>query len=158
MNRKSLVAVSAIALALAILVATSAVLAHAKGVSSEESVPRGLLASSERGAKLLPWLRWLWPAKPLKPPVEVSEEYRERVLEIIRRDPDTAKLLEEGYNVTHVRPIIKAYVGADGSVTLRADQALVVLRKDRSLALALVDLREGRVVRIAIISATLIEK
>lgn len=157
MSRRSLAAVSAITLALVALVATSAALAYARA-AGKESVPRGLLVNDEQGAKLLPWLRWLWPAKPLRPPVEVSEEYKERVLEIIRGDPDTAKLLEEGFNVTRVKPIIKTYVGADGSVTLRADQALVVLRKDKSFALALVDLKEGKVVKIAIISATLIEK
>jgi len=111
------------------------------------------------------WLHWLRGAivKEFKnligPRVEVSEEYRSRVLEILSRDEDAAKLLKEGYNVTAVKPIVKAYVAADGSVTLRASQAMVTLvKKGEGAAVALVDLEQGKVVKLVVYSKTVIEK
>jgi len=111
------------------------------------------------------WLEWLRRAvvKEFKgligPRVEVSEEYRSRVLEILSRDEDVAKLLSEGYNVTLVKPIIKAYAAADGTVTLKAPQALVTLvKKGEGVAVALVDLEQGKVVKLVVYAKTVIEK
>ena len=114
---------------------------------------------------LVRWLEWLQRvlAKEFKdligPRVEVSEEYRSRVLEILSRDEDVAKLLSEGYNVTSVRPVIKAYIAADGTVALKASQALVTLvKKGEGVAVALVDLEQGKVVKLVVYSKTVIEK
>jgi hypothetical protein len=113
----------------------------------------------------LPVAKWLHKevAKEFKdligPRVEVSEEYRSRVLEILSRDEDVAKLLSEGYNVTSVRPVIKAYIAADGTVALKASQALVTLvKKGEGVAVALVDLEQGKVVKLVVYSKTVIEK
>ncbi len=111
------------------------------------------------------WLTWLRRVVVrefkdlIGPRVEVSEEYRSRVLEILSSDEDVAKLLSEGYNVTLVKPIIKAYVAADGAVALKASQALVTLvRKGEGVAVALVDLEQGKVVKLVVYSKTVIEK
>jgi len=113
----------------------------------------------------LPVARWLHRgiAKEFKdligPRVEVSEEYRNKVLEILSNDEDVAKLLSEGYNVTSVKPIIKAYVAADGTVALKASQALVTLvKKGEGVAVALVDLEQGKVDKLVVYSKTVIEK
>ena len=113
----------------------------------------------------LPVAKWLHKevAKEFKdligPRVEISEEYRSRVLEILSSDEDVAKLLSEGYNVTSVRPVIKAYIAADGTVTLKASQALVTLvKKGEGVAVALVDLDQGKVVKLVVYSKTIIEK
>jgi len=113
----------------------------------------------------LPIARWLHKglAKEFKdligPRVEVSEEYRSRVLEILGSDEGVAKLLSEGYNVTSVRPVIKVYVAADGTVTLKASQALVTLvKRGEGVAVALVDLEQGKVVKLVVYSKTVIEK
>jgi len=90
--------------------------------------------------------------------VEVSSEYRERVLSILKSDPDASKLLSEGYNVTAVRPIIRAVVGGTGEVTLQAKEAVVLLRGPQGFAQVLVDLSQGRVVRIVTLTVKVVEK
>jgi len=91
--------------------------------------------------------------------VEVSEEFKENVVNIAKSDEDVQALLGEGYNVTGVRPIIKAEVQANGDVTMRATEAIVVLRKDATgNASVWVDLEEGKVTRIVILTRTVIEK
>jgi len=174
-NKGTVTLVSAVALALAALLATGAVLAYAKSANE-----RWMLGGPAAG--MLNWIgqqtncnltnkpanllrmRLLYEkmrfAKSLGPRVEMSEEYREKVLRITTEDADVAKLLENGYNITSIKPIIKAYVEADGSVSLRADEALVILRKEKSIAAVLVNLKEEKVAKIAIysFSVTVIEK
>ncbi|MCS7099337.1 MAG: hypothetical protein NZ925_03230, partial [Sulfolobales archaeon] len=122
-----------------------AILVHARSTEGSESLQRGIVAG-------------LGLRQRLGPRVEVSEEYRRKVIDIATKDPDVAKLLAEGYNITAIKPIVKLYVGGDGTVTLRADEAVVVLRKNRNIALVLVNLREERVTRIIIRGITVIEK
>jgi hypothetical protein len=90
--------------------------------------------------------------------VEVSEEFASKVLDILKSDPDASKLLSEGYNVTAVRPIVTLSVAGDGTVTLRATQAVVVLRKDSSWAVVRVDVAQGKVVSIVTVTRTVIKK
>jgi len=90
--------------------------------------------------------------------MEVSEEYTSKVLDILKSDPDTSKLLSDGYNVTAVRPIVTLSVAGDGSVNLRASQAIVTLRKDTSWAVVRVDVAQGKVISITSITRTVIEK
>lgn len=172
-NKTSLLVLAG-ALAMAVLLATGATLVYAKAAWSERGAAWGSAAASPLGLKLrqnadataapasppaVRALRWEI-RKAVGPRVEVSEEYRERVLSIAREDPDVAKLLEEGYNITNVRPIVKAYVKADGSVELRADEAAVVMAKRGGIAVALVSLKEGRVTKVVVYtrSLTVIQK
>jgi len=103
-------------------------------------------------------LRWLrgggrWGA------IEVSEDYEENVINIAKSDPDVLDLLDSDYNVTGVRPIITTIVDADGNVVMKATSAVVRLEKDTtSRAFVWVDLEEGKVTRIAILTVTIIEK
>ncbi len=91
--------------------------------------------------------------------LEVSEEFEENVIDIAKSDQDVLDLLDDGYNITGVRPIIKAVVDADGNVETRATSAIALLEKDESShASVWVDLEEARVTRIVIISRTVIEK
>lgn len=174
MNRTSLLVLAG-ALTLAVMLAAGATLVYARAAWNEREPPERSIAVAGvrqraggnptiepanwptlRGLRGLRWeIR-----KAVGPRVEVSEGYRERVLSIAKGDPHVSRLLEGGYNITNVRPIIKAHVNADGSVELRADEALVVLRKGGSIAVALVDLEEGRVTKIIVYtrSLTVIEK
>jgi len=96
-------------------------------------------------------------AKDLGPRVEVSEEFKERVTSIVSNDPDASKLLSEGYNITGIKPVIKAYVGADGTVSLKAVEAVVTLHKSGTgTALVIVNVEQGKVVKIY--TYTIIEK
>jgi len=90
--------------------------------------------------------------------VEVSEEYTSKVLSILENDPDASKLLSDGYNVTAVRPIVTLSVAGDGSVTLKASQAVVMLRKDASWAVVRVDVAQGKVISITVLTKTVIKK
>ena len=92
-------------------------------------------------------------------PVEVSAEFEQNVTNIAKSDTDVQNLLAEGYNITSVRPVIKNVVDAQGYVTTKATSAIVMLQKDTSgRAAVLVNLEEGKVTRIVILTRTVIEK
>ncbi|MEM1623110.1 MAG: hypothetical protein QW543_03115 [Sulfolobales archaeon] len=175
MNKRSVVLVSAVTLTLVALLATGAALVHARNASERgffggpcvgvfggikpqvNADPTSKLANPFRTGLLYKRIKL---AKVLGPRVEVSEEYKEKVLKIATGDADVSKLLEDGYNITGIRPVIKAYVEADGSVSLRADEALVILRKENGIAVALINLKEERVTKIVVcsFSVNVIEK
>lgn len=91
--------------------------------------------------------------------IEVSEEYKEKVLNITKDDPDAEGLLNSGYNITEVRPIITTKVDADGDVVMKATSAVVRLKNDTTgRACVWVDLEAGKVTRIEILTVTIIEK
>jgi hypothetical protein len=91
--------------------------------------------------------------------IEISEEFKNNVVNIAKSDPDVQNLVSEGYNVTRIEPIIKTVVEADGSVVAKAKSAILMLRKDTSgVALVWVDVENSKVTRIEIITRTVIEK
>lgn len=91
--------------------------------------------------------------------LEVSEEFQENAIGIAESDEDVQALLDEGYDITRVRPVIKTVVEADGDVETKATEAIVVLRNDSaSRAAVWVDLEEAEVTKIVILSITVIEK
>jgi hypothetical protein len=92
-------------------------------------------------------------------PVEVSAEFVQNVTNIAKSDADVQNLLADGYNITLVRPVIKSVVDADGYVTAKATSAIVMLQKDTSgRASVFVNLEEGKVTGIVILTRTVIEK
>jgi len=91
--------------------------------------------------------------------IEVSEEYKENGINIAKNDTDVQNLLNEGYNITGVKPIIKTVVEGDGIVVTKATTAIVTLEKDTTRrAMVWVDLEQGKVTKIAILTLTIIEK
>lgn len=91
--------------------------------------------------------------------VEVSEEFEENVITIAESDEDVQALLDDGYNITGVRPIIKTVVDGDGNIVTKATEAIVMLDKDETgKASVLVNLEEGKVTKIVIMTRTIIEK
>lgn len=91
--------------------------------------------------------------------IEVSEEYEENVLTVAKNDSDVQALLDDGYNIIGVKPIIKTVVEADGSVVTKATSAVVMLEKDTTgYASVWVDLEQGKVTEIVILTRTVIEK
>lgn len=93
-------------------------------------------------------------------PVEVSEEYEANVITIAENDEDVEALLEDGYTIAGVKPLIKSYVDADGDVTVTATTAVVTLitEDSTSRAAVIVDLNTNSVSQIGIMTQTLIEK
>jgi hypothetical protein len=68
-------------------------------------------------------------------------------------------LLEEGYNIARVRPIIRSIVEADGNVETKATSAIIMLEKDETSHTSVwVDLEEAKVTEIVILTRTVIEK
>jgi len=68
-------------------------------------------------------------------------------------------LLADGYNITDVRPIISTVVGADGTVTMKATTAIVILNQNTTgRAFATVNVEAGKVTEIVILTRTVIEK
>uniref|UniRef100_A0A7C5XMP2 Uncharacterized protein n=1 Tax=Ignisphaera aggregans TaxID=334771 RepID=A0A7C5XMP2_9CREN len=89
--------------------------------------------------------------------IEISEEYKAKVIEILNNDVDTKKLLENGYNITLIRPIVKLYVQGDGSVILRSTEAMATLfKKGEGIVRVLVDIENSKVIKI--LQYTIIEK
>lgn len=91
--------------------------------------------------------------------IEVSEEFEQNAIAIANEDGDVQGLLEEGYTIAGVRPIIKTIIDGDGDVTTRATDAIVVLgSEDTTRASVWVDIEEGKVTQIVILTRTVIEK
>lgn len=91
--------------------------------------------------------------------IEVSEEFKSNVLKILQSDADAAKLLEEGYNITGVKPILTATVTGSGEVSWKAAKAIVTLVKDRTgFAEIVVDIGQGKVTKIMTVTRSVIEK
>jgi hypothetical protein len=91
--------------------------------------------------------------------ITVSQEYKDNVINIVQNDSDVQNLLADGYNITDVRPIINTIVEADGTVTMKATSAVVMLEKGTtSRASVWVDLEQGKVTKIVILTRTVIEK
>jgi len=68
-------------------------------------------------------------------------------------------LLADGYNITDVRPIINTVVEADGTVTMKATTARVMLSQNTTgRAFVTVNVEEGKVMEIVILTRTVIEK
>ena len=89
----------------------------------------------------------------------VSQEYKDNVINITESDTDVQKLLAEGYNITGVRPLINATVEADGTVTMKATNAIVTLTQNTTgRAIVWVNVEQAKVTRITILTMTVIEK
>ncbi|MCS7131301.1 MAG: hypothetical protein NZ934_01010, partial [Hadesarchaea archaeon] len=57
-----------------------------------------------------------------------------------------------------VRPIVKAIVKEDGSITMKAIGAIIVLRKDSASAIVKVDVENAKVTEIVTFTKTVITK
>lgn len=90
--------------------------------------------------------------------IEVSEDFKEKVIEIAEKDSDVQKMLSQGYNITSIKPILKATVQGDGTVTLKATEAILTLEKEASHATVKVNLEKAQVEKITILAKTVIEK
>ncbi len=94
--------------------------------------------------------------------VQVSDEFKENVTSIASADSDVQDLLNNGYNVTAVTPILQSTVDGNGYVTTRASTAILTLTKDDTnsygRAQVLVNIDQATVTKIYTETRTLIEK
>ncbi|MCW4024161.1 MAG: hypothetical protein NWF01_03905 [Candidatus Bathyarchaeota archaeon] len=85
--------------------------------------------------------------------MEVSDEYTAKATDIASSDSEVIALLDQGYNITAVHPIITTVVDADGNVTLKATAADVVLQGTEGRVLVTVNIAEGTVTNITTLPA-----
>ncbi|MCX8168629.1 MAG: hypothetical protein N3E39_00175 [Candidatus Methanomethylicia archaeon] len=91
--------------------------------------------------------------------IEVSDEFKEKALNIALSDGDVQNLILQGYNVTSIRPVIKMIVKGDGTVVLKATGAVILLTKGKGeFAQVVIDMEKGIVTQIVIRSITVIQK
>jgi len=91
--------------------------------------------------------------------IEVSSKYTENVNAILDIDSDVQDLISQGYNITSIKPVLKNIVEADGTLITRASTALVTLQNVTSgHATINVDVEQGEVTQIVIITKTVIDK
>jgi hypothetical protein len=94
--------------------------------------------------------------------IEVSGEFEAKAISIAEGDDDVKDLLDDGYTVVEgigVRPIIKTIVDGDGNVAAKATNAIIMLEKDGdSKAIVCVDMEAEQVMRIVVLTRTVIEK
>lgn len=94
--------------------------------------------------------------------IKVSDEFKENVTNIAEADSDVQELINQGYNVTSVTPILQSTVDGNGYVTTRASTAIVTYTKEDTnsagRAQVIVNLDEASVTKIYIETKTLIEK
>jgi hypothetical protein len=91
--------------------------------------------------------------------IEVSDEFKQTVTSIAENDTDVQNLLNDGYNVTSVRPILKTVIDAEGNVVTKATSAVLILQKDTTgYASVTVNIEEAKVTHIVILTRTVIDK
>jgi hypothetical protein len=92
-------------------------------------------------------------------PIEVSEEFKQTVINIAENDSDVQNLITEGYNATAIRPILKTVIDAEGNVVTKATSAVLILQKDTTgYATVTVDIEGAKVTQIVILTRTVIDK
>jgi hypothetical protein len=82
--------------------------------------------------------------------IEVSAEYTQTAKNILGNDTDVQSLVTQGFNITAINPIIKSVIDADGTITTKATNAMVILVNGTSgYATANVDIEQSRVLKLS---------
>jgi hypothetical protein len=142
-----------IVIALAVAIGGAWALASAQSIDNETC---GQAHTTRLGLKARTWFEWRWglPSRL----VQVSLEYNETVMDILRSNEETSELLNQGYNVVSIRPVIRAYIEGDGTVVFKAQQALVVLSNGSVTVMYLVDISSRAVTHIATINISALKE
>lgn len=160
MNRKMLIAslgIVAVAMVVAIMMAYPAVSAASLFINGEQN---GFPTLSNRNSGIVPnvWLHKMMRGQGCFGLFEVSEGFKDKVLTIAKSDGDVQKLLNDGYSIVNIKPIVKVIVGDDGSVTIKATGAIVTLSKDSARAIVKVDVENAKVTEVITLTKTVITK
>jgi len=91
--------------------------------------------------------------------IQVSTEFTQNLTTIARSDSDVQNLLNQGYNITSIRPVISTIIDGNGNIVTKASTANVLLQGDNgSRAFVVVDLSQAKVTKIVTLVVTVIEK
>jgi hypothetical protein len=87
-------------------------------------------------------------------PIKVSEDFKQTVTTIAENDTDVQNLINDGYNVTAVNPIISTVIDGEGNVVTKATSAVLILQKDTTgHATVMVNIEQAKVTQIVIARA-----
>lgn len=90
--------------------------------------------------------------------IQVSSDYIQNVTNIVKNDTDVQNLLNEGYNITSIRPIISTVIDGNGNIVTKASTARVTLESTTGRSLVVVDLDQAKVTKIVTVTITEIDK
>jgi hypothetical protein len=90
--------------------------------------------------------------------IQVSSDFTQNVTNIAKNDTDVQNLLNQGFNITSIRPIIITVVDGNGNVITKATTADLNLQSTTGRAFVVVDLNQAKVTKIVIITMTEIDK
>ena len=153
MKKVLLYGIIALVVALAVGIGGVLTVANAQATNNEAYNKVNIAPLSfEMGARLK-W-RQCW----LPRMFEVSPEYNQTVMRVLTSNTETKGLLDQGYKVVSIRPIVKAYVQGDGTIVFKAGQALVVLSNGNTTVTYLIDIGSGTVTHIATINVSALKE
>jgi len=90
--------------------------------------------------------------------IQVSSEFIANVTCIANADTDIQNLLNQGYNITSIRPVISTTIDGNGNVVTKASSANLTLLGTNGRAFAVVDIEQAKVTRIVTLTITEINK
>ena len=90
--------------------------------------------------------------------IQVSSDYTTNVTNIVNNDTDVQTLINEGYNITSIHPVITTSFDGNGNVATKASTADVTLVGTNGRALVVVDLTQAKVTKIVTFTVTEIDK
>ena len=90
--------------------------------------------------------------------IQLSSDFKENATNIAKNDIDVQNLLNQGYNITSIRPIISTTVDGNGNVVTKASTADLTLIGTNGRALVVVDLSQAKVTKIVTLTMTEIDK
>jgi hypothetical protein len=91
--------------------------------------------------------------------IQVSSDYIANVTSIAKSDSDVQNLLNQGYNITSIRPVITTTIDGNGNVVTQASTANVFLQGNNgSRSFVVVDLSQAKVTKIVTLTVTEIDK
>lgn len=90
--------------------------------------------------------------------IQVSSDFTQNVTNIAKSDSDVQNLLNQGFNITSVRPLISTVIDGNGNVVTKASTADVILQSTTGRAFVVVDLDQAKVTKIVTLTVTEIDK
>jgi len=155
LKKKAAYGAMAMIVAMALIVAIEGALALANAQNANNEIHgRAFIAPPD--LKVGTWFKWRWGSSSRL--IQVSSEYNQTVMDILKSNGEVLRLLEQGYSVVSIRPIIRAYVEGDGTVVFKAQQALVVLSNGSATVTYLVDIGSRTVTHIATINISALKE
>jgi len=90
--------------------------------------------------------------------IQLSSDFTANVTNIASNDSDVQNLLNQGYNITSIRPNISTTVDGNGNVVTKVSTAELTLIGTNGRALVVVDLSQAKVTKIVTVTMTEINK